>query len=115
MHPKAKAVQTTNTAEVVLPLAQELAEGINAHPAAVAISLGSVLLLIFLTWRHFKGSYGPETWALKPERNRFLRGTVHVLVLPLRLLASLFSGLVLLLVIALVAGFGYVMWKMVHG
>jgi hypothetical protein len=117
MHPKAKATEVAVqvSAERMLPLAQEIGDGINAHPVLTAIVIGAVLLLALLTRAHFKGDYGPETWALKPERNKYLRGLVRVLVLPLRLVASVFSGLVALLVIALLGGFAYVVWKMMHG
>jgi hypothetical protein len=71
-----------------------------------------VLLYAFLVWRHFKVAYGPKTWALSEERHKALRGSVHVAVWPLRLLASLFSGFVALLLIAVLVGFGYVIWKM---
>ncbi len=52
---------------------------------------------------------------MSQERHKALRGLVHLLVMPLRLIASLLSSLVALLVIALLAGFGYVLWRMLQG
>lgn len=83
----------------------------QVHP----VLLGGVLLFFYLTWKHFKTDFGPQVWALAPERNKALRGLVHVLVMPLRLLLSLFSSGVALLVIALVLGFVYVMHRVMQG
>jgi hypothetical protein len=91
-------------------LMTELGQGVQAHP----IFFGVGLLFLLLTWSHFKGEYGPQTWSLAPERNKALRGFVHVLVMPFRLLAALFSSAVALAVIALVAGFGYALWRMMQ-
>jgi len=91
-------------------LVMELEHGVQAHP----IFFGVALLFLLLTWSHFKGDYGPQTWSLAPERNKALRGFVHVLVMPFRLLASLFSSAVALAVIALLAGFGYALWRMMQ-
>lgn len=95
----------------VVALTAQVGHGIQQHP----LIFGGGLLFLLLTWSHFKGDYGPQTWSLAPERNKFLRGFVHILVIPVRLLASLFSSLVALLVIALLVGFGYVIWRVLQG
>jgi hypothetical protein len=82
--------------------------GVQTHPVFFVVAL----VFLLLTWSHFRGGYGPQTWALPKERHRFWRATVHLLVLPLRLLAALFSSAVALLVIALLAGFAYALWRM---
>ncbi len=46
---------------------------VQSHPILIVLP-GALLLFLLLTWSHFKGDYGPQTWALSPERNRFLRG-----------------------------------------
>jgi hypothetical protein len=79
------------------------------------IILGLLILFLVLTWGHFKTDFGPQIWALGPEKNKYLRGFVHVLVMPLRLLASVFASGVALLVILLMLGFAYVIWRMMHG
>jgi hypothetical protein len=89
-------------------LLEELSHGVLRHP----VFFGAALVFLLLTWGHFKGDYGPQTWALSKERSRVLRGTVHVLVMPLRLLAALLSSAVALLVIGLLVGFVYVLWRM---
>ena len=92
-------------------LAQALVQGAQAHPYA----LGVALLLLLFTWSHFRGSYGPQTLALAKDRPKVLRGLVYVLVIPLRLLASVFSSAVALLVIGLLLGFCYVVWRVAQG
>ncbi len=95
----------------VVALTTRAGHAIQEHPLA----FGAALLFLLLTWSHFKGDYGPQTWSLAPERHRFLRGFVHLLVMPLRLIASLFSSGVALLVVALMVGFVYVIWRIWHG
>jgi hypothetical protein len=90
---------------------QTIVHGVQSHP----IFFGLALFFALLTWRHFKGDYGPQIWALSPERPKALRVLVHILVLPLRLLASLFSSAVALLVAALLCGFVYAMVRIWHG
>lgn len=91
-------------------LLMDMGHHLQAHPWVH----GGFLLFLLLTWSHFKGDYGPQTWALSPERPKALRGLVHLLVMPLRLLASLFSSGVALLVIALLAGFAYSLWRIMQ-
>lgn len=85
--------------------------GVQSHP----VFFGLAFFFVLLTWRHFKGDYGPQIWALSPEKPKALRVLVHILVLPLRLLASLFSSAVALLVVALLVGFVYALVRIWHG
>lgn len=100
-----------NFGGLVLELGRTVGHTVQQHP----LIFGAALCFFVLVWSHFKGDYGPETWSLAPQRPKAFRGLVHVLVMPLRLLASIFSSAVALLLIALLAGFGYVVWRLWQG
>jgi hypothetical protein len=94
-----------------MELPASLAERLENPSSLLLTLLIGVPVFALLLRGHMRGSYGPDTWSLDKERPRVLRGLVHVLVWPLRLLAALFSSAVALLVFALLAGFAYVLWR----
>lgn len=81
--------------------------------AQAAAALGLIWLLG--AWRAFKNEFSAEQWALKPERHKALHALAYAGALPFRLLFAAFTGLVEMLVWALVALFVYLMWRVWHG
>lgn len=73
------------------------------------------LIWFLAAWRAFKAEFSADQWALKPERHKALHALAYAGALPFRLLFAAFNGLVETLVWALLAGFVYAIWRIIHG
>lgn len=67
------------------------------------------------SWRAFKNEFSAAQWALKPERHKALKALAYAGALPFRIVFALFAGLVEALVWGLLAGFVYLLWRVLRG
>ena len=71
--------------------------------------------LLLHAYGFFGSTYSAKQWALREESHRIFKGAAYVGALPLRILFSLFSGLVATLVWAVVVGGFYLMVRAIRG
>jgi hypothetical protein len=86
-----------------------------AHERAWQVGAGLLGLWALHAWAFFKSDFSAKQWALKPERHKAWHALAYLGALPVRLLFSAFAGGVALLIWALLAGFVYYVWSVVHG
>ena len=75
----------------------------------------AVACLLLHTYGFFGSTYSAKQWALRDDSHRIFKGAAYLGALPLRLLFSLFSGLVATLVWAAVIGGFYLLVRAVQG
>jgi hypothetical protein len=80
----------------------------------ILVSLAVACLLLH-SYGFFGSTYSAKAWALREESHRLFKGAAYLGALPLRIVFSLFSGLVATLVWAVVIGGFYLMVRAMRG
>jgi hypothetical protein len=85
------------------------------HNDLIQMGVLAFACLLLHAYGFLGSTYSAKEWALRDDRHRIFKGAAYLGALPLRILFSLFSGLVATIVWAVVLGGLYLLVRAVRG